>query len=188
MLVWSQLMNIFYLDKSPEKAAQAHFDKHVVKMILESAQLLSTAHRVLDGEEYIELNRTGARMKRWRHPAPAFDEALYKATHYNHPSAIWVRQSAANYKWLYQLFLELMKEYTYRYGKYHASERLIHYLELLPVNIPDSEFSEPTPAMDIQYIIPGDSVASYRNYYKQTKMHLKAYTRRSEPEWLTDTK
>ena len=87
-------MNIFYLDKDPKKCAEMHCDKHVVKMILEYAQLLSTAHRVLDGNEWAD------------------HVGLYKATHKNHPSAIWARESAGNYFWLNKLFQELCKEYT----------------------------------------------------------------------------
>ena len=66
-------MNIFYLDRNPVVAAQMMCDKHVVKMILESAQILSTAHRVLDGDEHAD------------------NVGMYKMTHKNHPSTIWVR-------------------------------------------------------------------------------------------------
>ena len=79
-------MNIFYLDEKPLTAARMHCDKHVVKMIIESAQMLSTAHRTLDGNDYAD------RMN------------LYKATHKNHPANIWVRESAENYLCLYNLF------------------------------------------------------------------------------------
>ena len=72
-------MNIFYLDSDPYVAAKMHCDKHVVKMILESAQMLSTAHRVLDGDEYAD------------------ERGLYKMAHKNHPSTIWVRTSTDNY-------------------------------------------------------------------------------------------
>jgi hypothetical protein len=92
-------MNIFYLDRDPVIAAQMMCDKHVVKMILESAQMLSTAHRVLDGDEYA--NKMG----------------LYKLAHKNHPSTIWVRTSSENYRWLFNHYDALMQEYTYRYDK-----------------------------------------------------------------------
>ena len=94
-------MNIFYLHPDPKKCAEMHLNKHCVKMILEYAQLLSTAHRVLDGDDY------------------ANQYNLYKATHVNHPSAIWVRQSCYNYSWLMQLLCHLCIEYTHRYGKVH---------------------------------------------------------------------
>ena len=89
-------MNIFYLARDPEIAAQMMCDKHVVKMILESAQMLSTAHRVLDGDEY------------------ANSHGLYKMAHKNHPSTIWVRSSVKNYMWLYDHMIALMNEYTHR--------------------------------------------------------------------------
>ena len=96
-------MNIFYLDHDHTTCAKYHNDKHCVKMILEYAQLLCTAHRELDGDNCM-------------HP-----DVLYKATHKNHPSAVWTRQCSRNYIWLYYLWRELCKEYTYRYGKEHAS-------------------------------------------------------------------
>ena len=82
-------MNIFYLDSSASQSAKLHCDKHVVKMIVEYAQLLSTAHRVLDGEMYID-NSSGRKIKRWKHPDADFDSNLYKACFVNHPSAVWV--------------------------------------------------------------------------------------------------
>ena len=96
-------MNIFYLDHDVNKCAEMHNDKHVVKMILEYAQLLSTAHRVCDGTILDTFSKTGRRKKVWA-LADNRDTILYSATHINHPSAVWVRQSSANYGWLYQLF------------------------------------------------------------------------------------
>jgi hypothetical protein len=155
-------MNIFYLDKNPMKAAQYHVDKHCIKMILESAQLLSTAHHVLDG---INVN-------------------LYKKTHVNHPSAIWVRQSKENYNWLYSLLEELINEYRYRFGKEHKTIEKLQYLKNAPANIPAGIFTEPTPAMPEEYVTPNDSVASYRKYYIEGKKHLFNWTNRNKPDWL----
>lgn len=95
-------MNIFYLHNDPTECAKLHADKHVVKMILEYAQLLSTAHRILDGHEVIEQTANGRRIKRWKLESD-LDKVLYKSTHSNHPSAIWVRQNQQNYIWLSQL-------------------------------------------------------------------------------------
>lgn len=159
-------MNIFYLDRDPVKAAQYSVDKHVVKMILETAQLLSTAHHVLDGDK-----------------AP---EGIYKVTHINHPSAKWVRESNNNYNWLYCHFLALLSEYTYRYGKQHKSGQLSEALKNPPFNIPTGYFTDPPPAMDEQYVISKDSVINYRNYYKNGKTHLHKYTRREMPEFLKE--
>ena len=93
-------MNIFYLDKDPIEAAKQSCDKHVVKMIVESAQMLSTAHRMIDGKEYTDKTKAGRRIKRWKHPNTNLEKTLYKACHTGHPSTVWVMQSAYNYHWL----------------------------------------------------------------------------------------
>lgn len=175
-------MNIFYLDNNPKVAARMHNNKHVVKMILETAQLLSTAHRFLDGEQYIDAS-SGRRIKRWK-LASNKEDYLYKATHINHPSAVWVRESKENYEWTFNLFNNLMEEYTYRYGKHHACEFLRHHLIDLPENIPNSSFTEPPQAMPDYCKIPGDSVQAYRKYYILEKSNMLQYTRRNKPEWL----
>ena len=119
-------MNIFYLDHHTQRCANQHCDKHVVKMIIEYAQLLSTAHRVIDGIPYDDRTANGRRIKRWKMVKnPNMENTLYKAAMVNHPSAIWVRQSSKHYKWLYNLFMHLCVEYTRRYGKIHSTERLL---------------------------------------------------------------
>ena len=89
-------MNIFFLSENPVQAAEWMVDKHVVKMILESAQLLSTAHRIIDGRETQGKSATGRNVKRWI-LNDAREPVLYSATHINHPSAVWCRQSVENY-------------------------------------------------------------------------------------------
>ena len=159
-------------------------DRHVVKMILESAQLLSTAHRVLDGHEYIDT--TGKRkVKRWMLSGDR-DQHIYSATHVNHPSAKWVRESPYHYRWLYVHFLALMDEYTYRYGKTHACKRLCAYLMYPPVNIGCHAWHQPPCAMDPVYIISTDPVENYRNYYRLGKAKIHKWTKRSPPTWLVD--
>lgn len=177
-------MNIFYLDKDPHIAATYHSDKHVIKMILESAQLLSTAHRVLDGQLVIERDRANRRIKRYKFNDER-DEIFYKSTHVNHPSAVWVRESTEHYRWLALLFAELLHEYTYRYGKTHASSRLLETLIVPPTNLVDRGFTPPPPAMDKEYILP-DTVSSYRNYYCKAKSDLLQYTKRPAPDWIKD--
>jgi len=147
-------------------AGRYQVDSHCVKMILETAQLLSTAHHILDGEY-----------------APS---GIYKCTHKNHPSAVWTRVSDANYEWLYLHYLALMDEYTFRYGKHHKSGELQNILVNLPKNIPIGSFTQPTPAMDVSYVISDNSVLNYRNYYKYGKAHLHKYTRREVPFFLKD--
>ena len=86
-------MNIFNLHEDTKKSAQMHCDKHVVKMIIEYAQLMSTAHRILDGVEYEDRTKNNRRIRRWKHPNANVENTLYKASHINHPSAIWTRES-----------------------------------------------------------------------------------------------
>ena len=185
-------MNIFYLDKNPKVCAEMHVDKHVVKMILEYAQLLSTAHRVLDGAVSIGLGKTGRKQTRYVLPDDR-ESVLYSATHLNHPSAVWCRQSDMNYHWLYTLLVECCKEYTYRYGKVHKCESsgLVNQLQITPTNIPyNLNFTEPTPAMPDECKVPGDSIKSYRNYYLMNKSHLWSWkgkiNKRETPFWFKE--
>ena len=174
-------MNIFYLDSNVTKCAEYHNDKHVVKMILEYAQLLSTAHRVLDGKEYIDAS-SGRKIKRWRLEDTSLEAQLYKATHINHPSAVWVRQSNNNYTWLMCLFQSLLMEYTHRYGKMHSCNRLVYWLRKPPANIPVGYLTQPTPAMPDEYKVAGDSLQSYRNYLG-AKNNMAKWKNRPIPEW-----
>ena len=180
-------MNIFYLDPDPQTCAEMHVSKHVVKMIIEYAQLMSTAHRVLDGTEYTDLTANGRRIKRWRMPDER-EQTLMKASHINHPSAIWCRKNLANYRWLYNMWSHLLDEYTYRYGKHHACGRLIGDLAMLPVKISTaSKFFPPTPAMPDECKIAGDSLASYHKYYTDKKITFAKWTNRQIPIWFTNT-
>lgn len=178
-------MNIFYLDNDPQKCAQYMVDKHVVKMILETAQLLSTAHRLLDGEEYIGASASGRKAKRWRLPDDR-ETVLYSATHVNHPSAVWCRENHQNYTWLFEHFLSLIAEYGFRYGKDHKCIDMVDALFNPPKNIKKKAFTPVTPAMAPEYIVSKDSIENYRNYYKQGKKHLHSYTKRQMPEWLCE--
>ncbi len=177
-------MNIFYLSNNTKECSQMHVDRHVIKMIVEYSQLLSTAHRVLDGVEYID-SSSGRKIKRWK-LGSSYEPILYKATHINHPSAIWVRQSYDNYRWLVSLLCQLCKEYTYRYGKIHKVESsgLYELLTYAPFNIRPGVFTEPTPAMPTEYIIKGDSIQSYKNYYNGSKQHLHNWKNRPIPDFI----
>lgn len=151
-------MNIFVLDESPFEAAKMHLDKHCVKMVLETAQLLSTAIRVTGGTYG------------------------YQITHKNHPCSIWARTSKANFVWLRELGLALCGEYSYRYGKVHACESII--LEAPDDTIPDGELTPFVQAMPDEFKVPGDAVQAYRNYYIGAKRPMLIYTNREPPEWL----
>ena len=153
-------MNIFYLDKNQTECAKAHYDTHVVKMILESAQLLSTAHHLLGGI------------------------GPYKKTHDNHPSAVWVRNNVSHYMWLYILMEELGKEYTHRFGKVHKT--ILDHSDALsefPTNIKTVEWQDPPLAMP-EHCQTTDAVEAYRNYYLTEKINLMRYTNRDAPWWL----
>ena len=156
-------------------------------MILESAQLLSTAHRVLDGKlikkDFAYADGT-LRKKNWYKLDDDLDNILYSATHVNHPSAKWVRESLHHYSWLYRHFRELLAEYTYRYNKTHKCHFLLPYLEFPPKNISNKTFTQPPACMDPKYVIGQCSVDNYRNYYKLGKNHLHHWTRRSPPTWI----
>ena len=188
-------MNIFYINESLELCAQQHADKHVVKMIIEYSQLLSTAHRVLDGTEYTDFTANGRRIKRWRLDDDKLENSLYKATHINHPSAIWCRENKSNYYWLANLFSLLCEEYRYRYGKTHACERLSSTLALAPKNIPAGDFFPPTPAMPVHCKVLAanpvsgrkcDVLESYRKYYIMEKKSFAKWKNRNTPEWFAN--
>lgn len=168
-------MNIFYLSHDVEECVKYHVDRHVVKMILEYAQLLSTAHKVLDG---IKVNK-GYVLGDY-----SMDSNIYKATHINHPSSIWVRESKENYLWLHRLWVSLMEEYTYRYEKIHSCNRLKPFLHFIPKNIDNGKFTQPTPAMPEKYKVKNDSLQSYKNYYKYGKVHLHSWKKRDVPDWI----
>jgi hypothetical protein len=154
-------MNIFFLDFDTKKCAEYHCDKHVVKMILETAQLLCSTHWVIGSE------------------------APYKLSHKNHPCSIWVRESLSNYLYLCDLGLELCKEYTYRYGKRHKSQDVIEWCLTNKPNISDTEFTEPPKAMPDEYKV-NNVIESYRNYYIGAKKDFAKWKNRNIPEWFSN--
>jgi hypothetical protein len=180
-------MNIFVLDTNPTLAAQLQCDKHVVKMIVETAQLLSTAHRMLDGTMVRKPNKNGRMLQVWQLDDNR-DGILYKACHYNHPSGVWCRESDTNYQWLYDHFVALCDEYTHRYGKVHATyTKLVDALRAVPNNIPKQSLTPFKLAMGTnpECIDNSDPVGSYRSYYKTKKARFKmTWTNRNTPEWF----
>jgi hypothetical protein len=177
-------LNIFFVDSDPVVAAQSLVDKHVVKMILESAQLLSTAHRLLDGEEFEGKTKTGRKAKRWKlHDAR--ENVIYSATHINHPSAVWCRQSVENYNWLVDHFFALMLEYNYRYNKQHKCYGELSYmLSSPPKNLQNYDWTEMPSCMADEYKISTDPIENYRNYYIRGKSHIHKWTNREQPDWI----
>lgn len=160
-------MNIFILDENPILCAKYHCDRHVTKMILEYAQLLCTAHYCIDNSRTVN------------------NVELYKPTHSNHPCSLWTRECVANYLWLYELFIRLCYEYTWRYNKQHKT-----YLKLriplaqpphmLPYTHLHTKFYQ---AMPSNCIIKNNPVKAYRKYYCKYKRHLAKWTNRHIPEW-----
>lgn len=176
-------MNIFYVDKNPYKAARSLCDKHVIKMIVETAQMLSTAHRILDGVETRRPSKSGKRMvKHWDHPI--FDDRLYMVTHPNHPSNVWIRSGDKNYEWAYEHFLGLCHEYRHRYGKIHATKiKLGIPLANLPTNIPYQSTIIPL-AMPDEYKCD-DPIKSYRKYYQSKQNDMKMTWKETRtPDWF----
>ena len=170
-------MNIFYIHEDPIIAAKMMTNKHVVKMIIESAQLLSTAHRVLDGYLDSKISSSGKRIVKCWKLNSNLDNILYSSTHYNHPSSIWARKSEENYIWLYNHFLALGNEYTYRYNKIHKTiEKLKDALKTPPVNISNEPFTPPFLALPKTYITSCSTYSSdrnmiiYRDYYISEKL------------------
>ena len=165
-------MNIFYLHPDPKICAEMHNDKHVVKMILETAQMLCTAHRYHSPVEYCE-----------KHD-------LFQTAFQYHPSTRWCMSTSGNYLWLSSLFDELNKEYFHRYGstytpqKWHSASRMMDALGHTPLRIPHGKFSEPPQCMPD--VFKDDcTVTAYRKYYQYAKAHFNKWTRRIEPDWVS---
>lgn len=169
-------MNIFVLSKSRKRCAQYHCDKHVIKMILESAQLLYTCIHLtgysVDNAPYSSSGNRG-----------------YRITHKNHPCAVWVRESLSNYIWLCGLAIELCKEYTYRYEKIHKTQEHIEWLSMQRPDIPELGLTEFAKAIN-KDLYPEchsmDPVTAYRSYYIRDKKNLLIYTKREVPYWINN--
>ena len=176
-------MNIFYLAEDPKVCAQDHCDKHVVKMILEYAQLLSTAHRVLDGKETKVLSNSGKRyVSNWVLDDSS-DVVLYKVAHVSHPSNIWTRASGHHYIWLWRLWHNLCLEYTERYNKTHISwKKLRTYLSIPPQNIQDNGFTPPPQCMPDE-CKKNDTVQAYRDFYMAHKREFATW-KTQVPTWF----
>lgn len=171
-------MNIFYLHPDPLTTAEMHCDKHCVKMILETAQMLCTAHRVLDGDER----------------ADKLD--MYKTAHLNHPSTKWVRGSLPQYEWTYHLFKFLCDEYTRRYNKVHKTDTKLREALKTPPSLMTkmakyisnygNKYTQPPQCMPDQYKVQDDAVHAYRSYYKGEKSGFAKWAYTHTPDWWGD--
>ena len=176
-------MNIFYLHEDPVQNAKWHIDKHIVKMPIEYAQLMSTAHRILDGHMYIGRTANGRRIKRWKLQDER-DDILYKASHVNHPSAVWVRESIENYFQMYKIYMATLAEFTHRYGKVHGASKPSMYLMRAPLNIPLVKGTQIPQAMPDYCKVEGDPITAYRNYYINEKKRFATWKNKEIPEWF----
>lgn len=182
-------MNIFFLHHRPRKCAQYHCDVHVVKMILETAQLLYTCLWMCNGD-FDNTIKCAPLTKSGNHG--------YRKTHVNHPCSKWLRESLFNYRWVCKLGVELCKEYTFRYSKIHSTQR---HIEWLSCQQPKIEYNNPTPiplAMPEEYRSSDyieshqvrsdtlDGIRRYRRYYIDVKGKFAKWKKgRSEPDWFT---
>ena len=176
-------MNIFYLHEDPIQNAKWHIDKHIVKMPIEYAQLMSTAHRLLDGEMYIGKTAIGRNIKRWKLHDER-EDILYKASHINHPSAIWVRESIENYFQMYKLYMAVLSEFTNRYGKIHGSSKPSIALIRPPSNIPMVKGTQLPQCMPEMCKVKNNPILAYRNYYIVEKNSFASWKNREIPEWF----
>ena len=180
-------MNIFVLDENPQTAAQMMCDKHVVKMIVESGQMLSTVWRVLDGEQYTELSANNRNIKRWKLPYELLERILYKASFVGHPCTQWAMENNKNYYWLVEHAEELCREYTRRYKKTHKTEDMISYMRYRkPANIKVSNSMTPfAQAMPDQYK-QENAVEAYRSYYLGEKTYFAEWKNTDTPSWYEE--
>ena len=177
-------MNIFYLHPKATRCAKWHCDKHVVKMILETAQLLYTAHWVLATAAGAKPNFDTAPTSKSR---PT--ERGYISIHnQKHPCAIWTRESLQHYKWLCELGLALCLEFRHRFGdKAHSCEKHLLWLTWNPpAQLKDKGWTQPPKAMPEEFKRSKNSVVCYRIYYMEGKgsRGLLKYTARHRPHWI----
>jgi hypothetical protein len=193
-------MNLFILSINPKEAAEAHGDKHVVKMVLEACQMLYSAHWVAVHPELLK-ERSAIKIAKAHKALPVpehmmsapkrkcADESGYRPVHLHHPCTIWIRECLGNYMWAVNLALALADEYEYRWpGRTHSCKAHALWLkDNLPPGLASGDRVTFAIAMDEEFRVGKDPLASYLNYYKMSKKekNLAIYTRRSAPAFLT---
>ena len=177
-------MNIFILNEDPVRSALDQCDKHIVKMPLESAQMLSTAHRILDGTETKRPSKSGKTMVKYWTLDSQFENIIYAVAHRGHPCTVWTMETKANYTWHYEHFVALSEEYKYRYNREHLSyTKLKDILRNPPKNIPDGGLT-PFPQAMPDDAKDSDPIKAYRNYYGMYKKELAVWNNgRPAPNW-----
>ena len=169
-------MNIFVTSPDPVECAQCLPDKHVVKMPLETCQMLSIVCSDKWGHGYGQLHRINGEPYKT-------DKGAFR----NHPCTIWANKTLTNTWWLVSHGIGLCQEYTHRYGKIHSTNALLNdVLSNAPKNIKQEGWREPPPAMQHypQCIVQGDSIQSYKNYYNEAKAYFAKWSKREQPEWF----
>jgi len=185
-------MNIFVLDHDHKKCAEYHPDQHQ-KLILESFQLLSSAHRMIDGEMIEGVSQNGRKKKEYKLPDPKMDELVYATSHSGHPCTVWTKETADNYSWLHEHAKCLTEEFTYRTGKVHLSwEKLGKILATPPKGLTKTGLTEFCQCMPDEYKVEGDPVQGYRNYFNGEKQILQKrpaqWKKRDIPYWFKPIK
>ena len=177
-------MNIFILSEDPVRAAQAQCDKHVVKMPLESAQMLSTVHRLLDGIETKRPSKSGKRILPYWELTDNLEELVYKVAHPKHPCTIWSMLSSENYEWHYEHFIALCNEFELRYKKPHLSfTKLADFLKNKPKNLIKGALTPFAQAMPDE-CKDTDAVTAYKSFYNKYKREFATWDRgRQQPNW-----
>ena len=183
-------MNIFILDEDPQLAASYHCDKHVCKMILESGQMLCTAHWVSWLTDFGK-KRSDFRLVRdmqnflFEH-VPEQKQPPWKLTHLNHPCSVWTRETKENYVWHHGLMGFLLDEYSERYNRTHKSEKVWSWLlENTPVAFSDSGLKPFPICMKEEYKVSNDPVECYREYYIKDKVRFAKWKKGNVPQWWT---
>ena len=179
-------MNIFYTNQDPNQCALDHCHTHMRKMIVEYCQLLSTAHRLLDGEWSVIKTDKGRNKQIWTLSDPIKEAKIYKASHINHPSAKWVRASKSHYLWLVRLVKELLVIYYNDSGKIHKviREHTIDLLEQPPENIPDIGW-QCEPYIAINKDLYGKIYYDYQNGFINLIQAYRQYLDTKYSEWKT---
>jgi len=192
-------LNILWLDDDPSVAAQQHCDRHVPKMIMETAQILSSVWHVQAGV-HAGAAWTQVLSVDWLPPTQAAPpreidwfsvtlcgQRIYRARHTIHPAVAWACQYGGNYDWLYKLGMALLAEYEYRFGRLHACMPVLRTLELMPPPLLKTadQFCDGRIIMPAE-IAAEEVVESYRNYYRKSKLNSLQYTRRKPPTWIAE--
>ena len=178
-------MNVFFLSRNTAECARWHTDQHVIKMVIEAAQLLSTA--------WHQLQPTALVFEPLSRCCLLNGKRIFNETHRNHPMAIWTRQNAANYQYVWNYGLDLADEYFHRWGSRreqpyrHATQAILETLGDMPECLPDESMTDPPLCMPDEFKVEGDPTLSYRRYYIGAKLTNANYTHRERPEWASQS-